>query len=59
MKIFNAIQIVTALSTSPIWLNLLYTASFTGAGPLFWFGCIVTLVFYIWAIIGVAETMRD
>lgn len=58
MKLFNSIQIVAALTTSPIWLNFLKEATFTGAGPLFWLGCVISFVFFIWAIIGVASTME-
>jgi hypothetical protein len=58
MKFFNAIQIITALTTSPIWLSALKAATFTGAGALFWIGMIVTLIFFVWAILGVVETMN-
>lgn len=57
MKIFNSIQIVSFLASSPIWLNALRSATFAGAGPLFCLGCVVALIFFVWAIVGVAETM--
>lgn len=59
MKIFNAIQIVSALATASIWLPLLHAATFTGASFLFWIGAVVVAIFFVWAIAGVAETMGE
>lgn len=58
MKVFNAIQIVTALTTSPIWLSALKTATFTGSSILFGLGVVVSLVFFGWSIAGVVATME-
>lgn len=59
MKIFNSIQIVTTLVTSPIWLNALQNATFTGHTVALWVGAAVTCIFFCWAIAGVAETMGE
>jgi hypothetical protein len=59
MKLFNAIQIVTALASAGIWLPLLYNATFTGAGVLFGLGVICSCIFFVWAVMAVAETMKD
>ena len=58
MKIFNAIQIVAALTTSPIWLNALQNATFTGHSVALWVGAVVTCIFFCWSIAGVADTME-
>jgi hypothetical protein len=58
MKIFNAIQIVTLLTTSPIWLSWLQSATFTGHTVALWVGAIVAIIFFCWAIAGIVETME-
>lgn len=57
MKVFNSIQIAAINVSSPIWLNLLYNASFTLHAVAFWIGLVVALIAFVWSIVGIASTM--
>jgi hypothetical protein len=48
MKFFNALQIVTLLTTSPIWLNFLFYATFVGASFAFWIGILIAIILFCW-----------
>ena len=59
MKLFNAIQITTILTSSPLWLSWLANATFTGHTFAFWLGAVVAAIFFVWSVIGVTTTMSD
>jgi hypothetical protein len=48
MKLFNSIQIVSLLVASPTLLSLGRNATFPGATGVFYLGCLVSAVLFIW-----------
>ena len=59
MKLFNAIQIVVLLMISPTLLTMARTATFSGAGALFWGALIGVIALAITSIVLVYSGMEN
>ncbi len=58
MKVFNAIQIALLVAAGPMLLQLLKSATFQFANPLFWLCAIVYVVLFIWNVVMIVESLE-
>ena len=58
MKTFNAIQLAVLNVSSPIWLNLLATATFPLHTIALWIGVLVAIGIFVWSVIGFLSSIE-
>lgn len=58
MNVFNAIQIAALVAAGPMLIQLLESAKFKYASPLFWVSVLIYFILFIWNVVMIVESLE-